>query len=1087
MNLILAAGVLTAGLILWRVPILRSLRWLPAILAVYGAMALADAALTGVSLRAALDGHSLFQALPQLLQGAFIGGFVILPLGWIASLVGIGMPQFRHGARGSWTVQAAALTGCMALLFSSMLESTRPVMTPQWLKRPSANSLDLGTPVDSRDSRSRADSEDRMAALDKSLRAVEEGERDAPRDRWDPDYVVTTVGRDPQRLFAWVRDNTFWVPYRGELRGPVGVLMDRQGNSLDRAVLLATLLEKAGQTVRLAHGELTQEQAQNLLPTLVARRTVYSAMGPDAPVESRNEVRATPLSPAETIISQYRPVVEAIGGSLDVNQEALEHNAAQIDAQVAEQSARLLAAVSRPDARNGRLQRLQRAIGELRDHWWVQRQNGTAWVELDLLADPAAAALTRAAESIPLGDLPAEMRHSVTLRVIAEQWSEAGLRRHKTLEYALRPADQIGVPLLLQFWPSAWLADSQGSGAQHTLREAADQDQWAVVLSAGGDVVASAYLVESGVDPQPKAGLFGGLSAGAADAFENGPKNKTQGALSAVWLEYEVHTPGEPPHIARRTIFDLVGSAMRAANETSPLVLDDGRKLTRGLALIMRTEILPAPCALAPEFIAHLNGQSVIANRKLLTAVARGDLLPDPTSPQQLSARQLLNEAAPPISPLLPLSAMRLQYGVAGNAVFVGRTNILTRHRFFAPKDGRVAAMDAIDIVANDVDVDLATADAFRVRLQQGVFDTNIETLGGLGQTTSNVAQAFAASREWVNIAPGQRAAVDTLNVPMDIRQRIGEDVDAGYTVVAPQRPAADQTGEWWRIDPVSGSALGVGPNGWGAAIFEEGSLQSSAANAGKTMIFEFSLCMAIGQGINMVRKLDEAVFGGWHPSWTGRVQSQDPTQVVRADGKMCVLQAIAAGCLATIPIFLLTQKWSREARLLREAEEEAAAARAAPKSPLATTQSPGARTLPPGEVPQHVNPYGETQFDPKGKTLLDPKARPPEMPPLPPKSLAEATAARNEAQQAFEETTAAKNQAADHAWGLESKNIRYYGETNYYGDNSKPAFDPAIQQGLQAASDAAYSNFFQAMTANQAADNALTSANTQYWRAGGR
>src|SRR6266568_9483268 len=117
----------------------------------------------------------------------------------------------------------------------------------------------------------------RLAQLDRSLRAIEDGERESPRDLWDPQYIVDHVGRDPAALFAWVHNNTFWVPYHGLLRGPAGVLMDRQGNSLDRAVLLATLLEKTGNTVRLAHGELTREQAFDLLPDLVADRAIAIA------------------------------------------------------------------------------------------------------------------------------------------------------------------------------------------------------------------------------------------------------------------------------------------------------------------------------------------------------------------------------------------------------------------------------------------------------------------------------------------------------------------------------------------------------------------------------------------------------------------------------------------------------------------------------------------------------------------------------------------------------------------------------------------------------------------------------------------
>jgi hypothetical protein len=54
--------------------------------------------------------------------------------------------------------------------------------------------------------------------------------------------------------------------------------MDRQGNSLDRALLLARLLEIAGHPVRLAHGQLTEEEAAAVL-----RRSSQWRRSPRAP------------------------------------------------------------------------------------------------------------------------------------------------------------------------------------------------------------------------------------------------------------------------------------------------------------------------------------------------------------------------------------------------------------------------------------------------------------------------------------------------------------------------------------------------------------------------------------------------------------------------------------------------------------------------------------------------------------------------------------------------------------------------------------------------------------------------------------
>src|SRR5262249_33801924 len=129
----------------------------------------------------------------------------------------------------------------------------------------------------------RRTSADNAKTFENGLRAIEDGEKETPRDRWDPDYVVASLGSDPQVIVEWVRENTGWIPYHGVLRGPVGVLMDRQGSSLDRALLLATLLERAGQRVRLAHGLLSTIQAIDLLPNadLLRRRTIDQTDAPN--------------------------------------------------------------------------------------------------------------------------------------------------------------------------------------------------------------------------------------------------------------------------------------------------------------------------------------------------------------------------------------------------------------------------------------------------------------------------------------------------------------------------------------------------------------------------------------------------------------------------------------------------------------------------------------------------------------------------------------------------------------------------------------------------------------------------------------
>src|SRR5579859_4675483 len=112
---IVAGGVIVAGVVLWRLCQFRRglhrARWIVAALSAYGTATLVYAAVAGISLREAVRG-GLMHSVPFVLQGAFIGAFVVLPLGWVAAVLRSGFPRFRSRAPVSAVSQAIALTTC---------------------------------------------------------------------------------------------------------------------------------------------------------------------------------------------------------------------------------------------------------------------------------------------------------------------------------------------------------------------------------------------------------------------------------------------------------------------------------------------------------------------------------------------------------------------------------------------------------------------------------------------------------------------------------------------------------------------------------------------------------------------------------------------------------------------------------------------------------------------------------------------------------------------------------------------------------------------------------------------------------------
>jgi hypothetical protein len=754
------------------------------------------------------------------------------------------------------------------------------------------------------------------ASVERSLRAIEDGERQSPRDRWDPVYIVEQVGRDPRALYAWVHDNTYWVPYRGVLRGPVGVLMDRQGNSLDRAALLAKLLKTAGYETRLAHGELSEQAAGKLLPGLVFTR--HSAFN-----ESRTPVSLPTDSELRALATRYAQAATPL--------------VTQLDGRVSEQKRRLLSLVQTPDAHDERAQRTRFAIGSLRDHWWVQWQDGATWRDLDLLAPPDLPSLTAARETRGLPEIEQTSFHRITLRVIAE-FADGGKPTERTvLENTFWPAALLDKSIVLQLWPTHWPQDvAQDPESPYGLRTTAlDQHEWSATLQFGSEVVAQAVFTD---DDEP----------------------------TAVWIEYEIHVPGASARKERRAVFDLLGPAARANPPAARFAADDAARLTRSLALMMRTEILPLPCALSPQFVTHVIAQNLQSSGDLLRAISRNQF-----DLQSESVQKAMDRAPPPVSTLYALALARTAWSRAAADTYIDRPALLTRHRFLKPTEHGVVYEDATDIVTNELGVDLAVRDAFPVRMEQGVFDSNAESLLQGSAATASASAAFATTRDWLTLTAAEKADVARLNLNTVARARIAADLDAGYTVVVPKEPMRTAAGEytgWWRVDPRTGDALGILDNGWGASMSEYSVLLNVMIAGARGFWFDALMCHGAPIAMNELLAARSWIHENLStPSWTRDVahyEAQDDLDIIMANLHKCVWQGLVAGALSTVPLLLLQSRWGLRASSAEVSLEDAAVDSSRPTRPPNTPPlpprqptRPAAPTLPSMPDQPGVNP----------------------------------------------------------------------------------------------------------------------------------
>jgi hypothetical protein len=630
---------------------------------------------------------------------------------------------------------------------------------------------------------------------------IEARDRKLPHREFDPAALAAALGSDPKTQYDWVHDHTIWVPYRGYLRGPRGVLLDRVGSSVDRAVLLGDLLRRTGHDVRLAHATLSQQQASDLLAGLKLVR-------PQRPGTNASEYGSAP------IFSEAMALVNARTGPL---------LAAFEDA-----------------ARRSRSDSL--AVEAIRDHWWVEYLADGKWVAMDLLAAAADSgrALVAADHSYDWvhadekPPVPDEVWHSVRLSVVVERYDGAATAESTVLEHVLRPAEVLGTPIELTHYPTPWPEEFPFSGSQpNALADAAVQvRQWVPMLLVGdrvvdqsgiaddGSIIAAPFSSEEAIADTGGAGFMTGFG----EALGGG--EVPQSAMTAEWLDFEFNAPGTAPWTIRRPVFDVLGSQNRAARISGFDAGTNDRLVKRYQALVGTYSILIQPCAFTEDYVSHLAMTTFLGTRSDVRRLAVEE---DPKQRQRIAAS--IEARMEVWNPLTRLAHMRSLLSKEPGDWFIDRPNVLILGKGLPVVNAEKAAViEFIDIASNSVGVLADPAlNAFQLRLHQGVIDTVAEqvALTGTLEKGENPATTFSieAAEDWQLINSDDLTAAGELGWPDDVVARLAEDLGAGYAAYVPKRAFDSGAGlrwGWWRVDPSSGETVGVMDNGLHPAMNEK-------------------------------------------------------------------------------------------------------------------------------------------------------------------------------------------------------------------------------------------------------------------------
>ena len=325
--------------------------------------------------------------------------------------------------------------------------------------------------------------------------------------QFDIQALQQKIGTEPDLLAHWVRTQTRWLPYIGALKGPHGTLMARQGNLLDRSLLLAALLEASGKETRIGHFNATPEQ----------RKLLRKAAG-DQQTGGLAAFQPSALA-AENTLAEFQ---KQSGLAEDDASAALLHR-------VSEEKRLELALTDT-------LTQHQQALNELiadkvtpaaRDHWtnaldryyFVQYRETTSapWKDAHLL--PAGIDTKGSLDVFAPDEIPNSLLHRVDIKVVVTQKQGEDLVEKLAAHESIVTATTGASPLRIQFSPTnlndpeAMIREIQESESLGPFLKRLEASRgWLPVIRLGEESIADAQVIDQigNLAPYSSIGTSGG-------------------------------------------------------------------------------------------------------------------------------------------------------------------------------------------------------------------------------------------------------------------------------------------------------------------------------------------------------------------------------------------------------------------------------------------------------------------------------------------------------------------------------------------------------------------------------------------------
>jgi len=646
--------------------------------------------------------------------------------------------------------------------------------------------------------------------LEKMIREIEEARSFVDRSQFELEALLDKLDYNPMKIKQFVKEQIAFEQYPGLLRGAQGTLMGRAGNSLDQSVLLAALLKDAGLEAEIVRSKLSQNQAHTLVEQML--KHVPSRLPP-----GDLDAIATVLGGNDPSISDISATPPPPSTAEESTQEVARFLLDTVKAQGQ--------IIGSPDSKMA-------MIEEARDYFWVRHRDGpsSVWAAAHPafgnsdLESPQPEAVTTYR-----GSIPDELQHRFRIEVFLEQKFGDQLRVTALIPAWERPAsNMLGRSFVIGNYPNGIKVDTPWSDFDSQLRKS---ELFVPALNGkvlpdtkGFDLDGTPYDLDTqGADTLGATPIFRELGrsmdrvTGALGATGSAEKNTGPvRALSAEWIDYSLISPNGKTRTFRRYLFDRLGVETGREEKISALPTEPAKWWVP----IASQEFILAganyPDALIlDEFLVRLAGYA----RLVQTFLVNNELTPRDLEVQIKSSR-----GTNALTLLALLEQMERPAGADPVPTYRSEPTLLALPLQMTAEDQVSYGTDIISNQRRSRQFTTASSGALDVMLQ-GIWETYTERLffDLLGLDVPNLTSAFDQLAEHQGV-PGQAKLLSLRSnlkaVALDISPPLRRDLDGGYLAVLPEIDSYRSVG-WWRVDPHSGTTLGVAPNGRGATATE--------------------------------------------------------------------------------------------------------------------------------------------------------------------------------------------------------------------------------------------------------------------------